>query len=176
MIGAIGAINLLCKSRLCLQAVRSLWEGASIGSMKVTAALIASEGRLLVAQRPSWKKFGLLWEFPGGKVEPGEGLEESLVREIKEELCLDIGVRGFFKEISLQGHDLEVNLYAYWCEIRGGTLQLLEHVAIKWANPSEFKQMDFTKADRLLITFLEKLPELPKFDQGAEKKIELPGT
>jgi len=135
----------------------------SIGSMKVTAALIPSEGRLLAAQRPPWKKFGLLWEFPGGKVEPGEGLEESLVREIKEELCLDIRVRGLFKEISQQGHDLEINLHAYWCEIRGGTLQLLEHVAITWANPSELKQMDFTKADRLLIDLLEKLPEFPKF-------------
>ena len=138
--------------------------------MKVTAALITSEGRLLVAQRPPWKKFGLLWEFPGGKVEPGEGLEESLIREIKEELCLDIRVCGFFKEISLQGHDLEINLHAYWCEIRGGSLQLLEHVAIKCANLSELKQMNFTKADRLLITFLEKLPEFPKFEQGAEKK------
>ena len=60
--------------------------------MIVTAALISSQGRLFVAQRPPWKKFGLLWEFPGGKVEPGEGLEQSLVREIKEELCLDIRV------------------------------------------------------------------------------------
>lgn len=129
--------------------------------MVVTAALITSEGRLLVAQRPPWKKFGLLWEFPGGKVEPGEGLEESLVREIKEELCLDIRVRGLFKNISRKEPDFEVDLHAYWCEIYGGTLRLLEHVAFMWANLSELKGMDFTKADRLLIPFLEKLPKLP---------------
>ena len=68
--------------------------------MIVTAALIPSGGRLFVAQRPPWKKFGQLWEFPGGKVEFGEGLEESLVREIREELCIDIRVCGFFKTLS----------------------------------------------------------------------------
>ena len=131
--------------------------------MRVTAALIISRGRLLVAQRPPWKKFGLLWEFPGGKVEPGEGLEESLVREIKEELCLDIRVHGLFKNISQREPDFEIDLHAYWCRIYGGTLCLLEHVAFMWAKLPELKQMDFTKADRLLIPFLEKLPEFPDF-------------
>ena len=131
--------------------------------MRVTAALISSQGRLLVAQRPPWKKFGLLWEFPGGKVEPGEGLEESLVREIREELCLDIRVQSLFKIISRKGPDFEIDLHAYWCKISGGTLCLLEHVAITWAGLPELKQMDFTAADRLLIPFLEKLPEFPDF-------------
>ena len=131
--------------------------------MRVTAALITSQGRLLVAQRPPWKKFGLLWEFPGGKVEPGESLEESLVREIKEELCLDIRVHDLFKNICEQEPDFEIELHAYWCQIRGGTLRLVEHVAFMWAHLPELKQMDFTKADRLLIPFLEKLPEFPDF-------------
>ncbi len=131
--------------------------------MRVTAALITSQERLLVAQRPPWKKFGLLWEFPGGKVEPGEGLEESLVREIKEELCLDIRVHGLFKNIYQQEPDFEIDLHAYWCEICGGTFRLIEHVAFMWANLPELKQMDFTKADRLLIPFLERLSEFPDF-------------
>jgi 8-oxo-dGTP diphosphatase len=131
--------------------------------MKVTAALISSQGRLLVAQRPPWKKFGLQWEFPGGKVEPGEGLEESIIREIKEELCLDIRVRGLFKNIYQQDRELVIDLHAFWCEICGGTLRLIEHVAFMWANISELNRMDFTKADRLLIPFLEGLPEFPDF-------------
>lgn len=131
--------------------------------MIVTAALISSQGRLFVAQRPPWKKFGLLWEFPGGKVEPGEGLEQSLVREIKEELCLDIHVRGLFKKISQQGPDFAIDLHAYWCAICGGTLCLIEHIAFMWANLSELKQIDFTQADRLLIPFLESLPVFPDF-------------
>ncbi len=131
--------------------------------MIVTAALISSQGRLFVAQRPPWKKFGLLWEFPGGKVEPGEGLEQSLVREIKEELCLDIHVRGLFKKISQQGPDFAIDLHAYWCAICGGTLCLIEHIAFMWANLSELKQIDFTQADRLLIPFLESLSVFPDF-------------
>ena len=131
--------------------------------MQVTAALITSQGRLLVAQRPPRKKFGLLWEFPGGKVEPGEGLEESLVREIKEELCLDIQVRCLFKNISQQERDFDIDLHAYWCQIRGGTLRLREHVAFMWANLPELKQMNFTKADRFLIPFLEGLQGFPDF-------------
>ncbi|MGA2026926.1 MAG: (deoxy)nucleoside triphosphate pyrophosphohydrolase [Syntrophobacteraceae bacterium] len=131
--------------------------------MIVTAALISSQGRLFVAQRPPWKKFGLLWEFPGGKVEPGEGLEHSLVREIKEELCLNIYVRGLFKKISLQEPDFAIDLHAYWCSICGGTLRLVEHIAFMWANLSELKQIDFTQADRLLIPFLENLPVFPDF-------------
>jgi 8-oxo-dGTP diphosphatase len=129
--------------------------------MKVTAALIPSQGRLFVAQRPPWKRFGLLWEFPGGKVEPGEGLEQSLIREIREELCLDIKVRGLFRTICQQDLEPPIDLHAYWCEISGGTLCLSEHVAFMWVNVSELKQMNFTKADRLLIPFLESLPEFP---------------
>jgi 8-oxo-dGTP diphosphatase len=131
--------------------------------MTVTAALISSQGRLFVAQRPPWKKFGLLWEFPGGKVEPGEGLEQSLVREIKEELCLDIHVCGLFKKISQQEPDLAIELHAYWCAINGGTLRLIEHIAFMWADLSELKRIDFTQADRLLIPFLESLPVFPDF-------------
>ncbi len=127
--------------------------------MKVTAALIPSQGRLFVAQRPPCKKFGLLWEFPGGKVEPGESLEQSLIREIREELCLDIKVLGLFRTIRQQEAEPSIDLHAYWCEISGGTLCLSEHVAFMWANISELKQINLTRADRLLIPFLESLPE-----------------
>jgi len=96
-------------------------------------------------------------------VEPGEGLEESIVREIKEELCLDICVRGLFRHIRQQDRDFSIDLHAFWCEICGGTLRLLEHVAFMWANISELNRIDFTKADRLLIPHLEELGELPDF-------------
>ncbi|MCL5406499.1 MAG: (deoxy)nucleoside triphosphate pyrophosphohydrolase [Deltaproteobacteria bacterium] len=134
---------------------------SSTGLVVITTALITSKGRLLVAQRPPLKKFGLLWQFPGGKVEPGEGFEESLVREIREELCLDIRVRSLFKTISRREPGFEVDLHAYWCEICGGSLCLREHVALKWVTMSELKGMEFTKADRLLMPFLEKLAEFP---------------
>jgi len=136
--------------------------------MKVTAALIPMQGRLFVGQRPPWKRFGLLWEFPGGKVEPGESLEQSLVREIKEELCLDIIVHELFKKICHEEEDFGIDLHAYWCEVRGGRLCLSEHVAYMWAGLSELKQIDFTRADRLLIPFLENMPEFPELSHGWE--------
>jgi mutator protein MutT len=133
----------------------------STGLVVITAALIASRGRLLVARRPPGKKFGLLWEFPGGKVEPGEGLEESLAREIKEELCLDIAVRDLFKTISQREPGMAVDLHAYWCEILSGSLCLHAHVALKWATIPELKDLPLTQADRLLMPFLEALSKLP---------------
>jgi mutator protein MutT len=136
--------------------------------MKVTAALIPLQGRLFVGQRPPWKKFGLLWEFPGGKVEPGEGLEQSLVREIKEELCLDINVRELFKKIRHEEHDFGIDLHAYWCEVSGGRLCLSEHVAFMWANLSELRGINLTRADSLLIPFLEGVSEFPEFSMDWE--------
>ena len=130
----------------------------------VTAALMPAGGRLFLAQRPPWKKFGLRWEFPGGKVEPGEDLKESLVREIKEELSLDITVCDLFRKVSHSEEDFAIHLHAFWCIIRGGEFRLGEHVAFTWAEPSELRRIDMTGADRLLIPFLEemgKLPDLP---------------
>jgi 8-oxo-dGTP diphosphatase len=132
-----------------------------MGRVIITAALIAQKERLLVARRPPGKKFGLLWEFPGGKVEPGEGFEQALIREIREELCLDIRVEGLFKTVSRREPGLECDLHAYWCKICGGTLCLLEHVALQWATVSELKNMELTMADRSLMPFLEELREFP---------------
>lgn len=129
--------------------------------MHVTAALIASNGRLFVAQRPPWKRFGLLWEFPGGKVEPGEKREHSLVREIREELCLDITICSFFRTISHSDEDFAIDLHAYWCAVHGGRFCMKDHVAFKWARVSELRDLDLTIADRMLIPFLEQIPELP---------------
>lgn len=131
--------------------------------MRVTAALIPSDGRIFVARRPPWKKFGLLWEFPGGKVEPGEELEESLVREISEELCLEIVVRDFFRSISYEEKDFSIELHAFWCSISAGLLCLREHVESMWAFIPELQEIPLTGADRLLIPHLKSLRSLPDY-------------
>lgn len=136
--------------------------------MQVTAALIPWQGRLFVGQRPPWKKFGLLWEFPGGKVEPGEGLEQSLVREIKEELCIDIVVRELFRNICHEERDFEISLHAYWCEVLRGKICLSAHVDFMWAGLAELRRVNLTRADRLLVPFLEALPEFPELSGGWE--------
>jgi 8-oxo-dGTP diphosphatase len=125
------------------------------------------DGMLFVAQRPPWKKFGMLWEFPGGKVEAGENLVDSLVREIREELCLDIAVRGLFRSISHREKDFSIHLHAFWCGVVGGELCLKEHIAFQWAGVPDLKMITFTRADRLLIPFLEELRELPAYSDSA---------
>lgn len=130
-------------------------------NLRVTAALITVEGRLFIAQRPPQKKFGLQWEFPGGKVEPGERLEDSLVREIREELCWEITVGELFRSLQHCYLDFNIDLYAYWCRIRSGQLCLREHVSYRWARVKELREFNFTSADRHLLDCLERLPELP---------------
>ncbi|MCE5335502.1 MAG: (deoxy)nucleoside triphosphate pyrophosphohydrolase [Desulfobacteraceae bacterium] len=129
--------------------------------MLVSAALIASGKRLFIAQRPPWKKFGYFWEFPGGKVEPGESLEESLVREIREELCLDISVHEFFGSISHEYDDFSIELHAFWCGISGGSLCLKEHVAYRWVEVAELEEYRLTEADRLLIRSMKDFSVFP---------------
>ncbi len=129
--------------------------------LRVTAALITLNDRLFIAQRPSHKRFGLSWEFPGGKVEPGETLEESLAREIREELCWTVRVERFFRLISHRDEHFSIDLYAFWCRVIGGELCLREHVAYRWVLPVELNAYPLTQADRELTTFLISLPGLP---------------
>jgi len=134
------------------------------GYLQVTAALIPVRGRLFIAQRPPNKKFGLCWEFPGGKAEPGEDLESSLVREIKEELCWDIVVGKLFRTIPHHRDEFGIDLHAFWCTICGGKLNLLEHIACCWATVEELIQFKLTEADRQLALLLADLPELPQIN------------
>lgn len=122
---------------------------------QVTAALIPMRDRLFIAQRSPLKRFGLYWEFPGGKVEKGESLEESLVREIREELCWNIRVGKLFRHVSCRRRDLQIDLFAFWCTVEGGDLSLKEHAAFRWVPVSELRQYLFTDADAQLLPFLE---------------------
>lgn len=138
--------------------------------IQVTAALIPVRDRLFIAQRPPHKKFGLMWEFPGGKVEHGESLEASLVREIKEELCLEIAVEGLFQHIRCIQQDVKIDLYAFWCAYCSGELCLNDHVAYSWVSIEKLRAFHFTEADRQLILSIEKLERLPVYGLRAEMK------
>lgn len=127
----------------------------------VTAALIIREDRIFIAQRPPGKAFGLYWEFPGGKAEPGESLEDCLFREIREELSLEIQIGDLFQNVRYRHRNLNIDLYAYWCAISGGELLLREHVACYWASPDELKDYRFTRADQQVVACIERLHRLP---------------
>jgi 8-oxo-dGTP diphosphatase len=135
--------------------------------LQVTAALIPVQDRLFIAQRPAGKKFALMWEFPGGKVEPGESLEGSLVREIAEELCWQIRVRAFFRTVPHIQPGLAVDLHTFWCSIDGGELCLREHIAFRWVHVHELSRFGLTEADRKLVAHLEELHRLPLWNAAS---------
>jgi 8-oxo-dGTP diphosphatase len=120
----------------------------------VTAAIIIHNGKILIAQRAEDKSLAGKWEFPGGKIEPGETPEACLIREIKEELGVEIEVDAFFAE-SIYRYDVEtIRLLAYTARWTDGDFHLTAHSQLQWVTPHELANYDFAPAD---IPIVEKL-------------------
>ena len=114
----------------------------------VTAAVIHQDGALLIARRPSKGLLGGMWEFPGGKVEPGESLQEGIEREIREELGVTILVE---QELGVFTHaytHFKVTLHAFHCRLLAGVPQPLAASEIRWVSPAELAQFPMGKIDR----------------------------
>lgn len=130
--------------------------------MTVLAALVEREGRLLVARRSSGRSQGGLWEFPGGKQEPGETPEECLRRELREELGIETTVGAFFAE-NLHRYDHgTIRLLAYWVTWDSGEVRLVDHSAIAWQVPAEMRVEDFAPADVPFVRALAARTSLDK--------------
>ena len=127
--------------------------------VEVAAALIFRNGKILITQRHANAHLGGLWEFPGGKREPHETFEECLVREIREELGVDISVGELFEEIFHDYGEKSVHLKFFICKILSGEPQPLDCAAVKWIEKSRLAAQAFPAADALL---LEKLKS-PRF-------------
>lgn len=119
--------------------------------VQVVAALIRKGETFLICQRPAHKTRGLLWEFVGGKVEPGETGEQALVRECKEELDVEVGVFDVFARLVHEYPDMTVDLTLFNAEIKSGEIRLLEHNAVRWITPQEIENFDFCPADRDIL-------------------------
>ena len=126
-------------------------------AVEVVAALIWRGDRFLACQRPAHKARGLLWEFVGGKVEPGESKEEALVRECREELGVTVRVGEVFTELTHVYPDLTVRLTLFHAAIPEGEPQKLEHNDLRWITVWEMDDYPFCPADE---TILRKLREL----------------
>ena len=114
---------------------------------EVVAALIWDKDQFMICQRPTHKARGLLWEFVGGKVEPGETKEQALVRECREELAVTISVGEAFMDVTHEYPDLTVHLTLFNATIAEGEPQKLEHNDIRWITPSEIPNYAFCPAD-----------------------------
>ena len=122
----------------------------------VAAALVDADGRVLICQRPPGKQLAGLWEFPGGKVEPGETPEDALIRELKEEL--DIGVSHACLApfvFASHGYDsFHLLMPLYLCRRWNGTVRAREHEAIAWVRPNQLSEYPMPPADAPLVAWL----------------------
>lgn len=124
---------------------------------EVVAALVWDEDRFLICQRPAHKARGLLWEFVGGKIEPGESGEEALIRECCEELGVYVKPGGVFMEVLHDYPDITVHLVLYHAVIESGTIRLLEHNDVRWITAKEIDEYNFCPADEAILLAIKQL-------------------
>ena len=124
--------------------------------VKVVAALIESDGRLLVCQRRRTDRFALLWEFPGGKVEPGEELEQALARELNEELGVvaPVGPEVYRTTFHYREMRNSTELIFFAAVARPEEVRNLAFESVEWRAPQTLGELDFLPADRELVAQL----------------------
>ena len=119
-------------------------------TVKVVAAIIIHENKIFATQR-GYGEFKDGWEFPGGKIEPGETPQEALVREIKEELDIEIEVKDFLETVEYDYPAFHLSMDCFFCVIRSGELVLKEHEAAKWLTVETLDSVDWLPADKGLV-------------------------
>ena len=110
----------------------------------------------MICQRPPHKARGLLWEFPGGKLEAGETGPQALIRECMEELNVTLAVEDLYMSVLHDYPDILIELLLYHARVDHGDLQLLEHVDLKWITPDEIDQYEFCPADTDILAKIKK--------------------
>lgn len=124
---------------------------------EVVAALIWRGDRFLACQRPAHKARGLLWEFAGGKVEPGETRQQALIRECREELGIELAVGELFMELIHEYPDLTVRLSLFNAAIAEGEPKRIEHNDLRWITVEEIDALPFCPADEEILSKLKQM-------------------
>jgi 8-oxo-dGTP diphosphatase len=134
-------------------------EGERAIVLVAAVALVDADGRVLLAQRPEGKSMAGLWEFPGGKVDPGETPEEALIRELEEELGIDVSANCLapftFASHAYPAFHLLMPLYV--CRVWQGIVTAREGQALKWVRPAKLGELPMPPADRPLVAMLQDL-------------------
>jgi mutator protein MutT len=128
--------------------------------IEVSAGLIFREGRLLIAQRHTGSHLGGLWEFPGGKREPSETFEQCLVRELREELGIEVLVGELLESLTHEYPERTVHLKFFRCRLQAGEPQAIGCAAFKWIDRAGLDAHEFPAADARLLEKLRSTPEL----------------
>ncbi|HET6451610.1 MAG TPA: (deoxy)nucleoside triphosphate pyrophosphohydrolase [Spirochaetia bacterium] len=119
--------------------------------MTVTAGILRRDGRVLIARRTPGRHMGRKWEFPGGKIEPGETPEQSLARELDEELGVRAQIGELLCTAAWQGDGLQLDLLVYRVADFDGEPVLREHDALAWVLPAELRSYDLADSDRTVV-------------------------
>lgn len=123
----------------------------------VVAGAIVKDGKVFAAQRGNKGKTAFKFEFPGGKIEPGESPEQALARELREELSINVEVHELITAIVDEYEDVILHIDTYRCSLISGTPTLSEHIAMAWSNKEELDKLEFSPADK---PTLEKIKNL----------------
>ena len=123
-------------------------------TIEVVAAIIKKENTILATRR-GYGEFINMWEFPGGKIEIGETREEALIREIKEELSINITIDTFVTTIDYDYPTFHLTMHCFLCTQSNGTLTLNEHNDAKWVHKPELNELDWLPADLAILDILK---------------------
>ena len=134
--------------------------------LQVVGGILIFEGKLLCMQRSvgKYEYLNFKYEFPGGKVETGESRPQALMRELKEEMDLDLHVSeaDYFDKVTYQYPDFEITMYCYLCHLSTNHFKQKEHANHKWMNQNELSTIDWAPADYLIVKKLEKVVSFEK--------------
>ena len=131
--------------------------------LKVVCAIIISEQKILITQNSSASDHPFLWEFAGGKIKPGESAKDAILREIREELEIEIEIQKKMKSVTFDYGFKQIELIPFLCSIKKGKIKLNEHAAFKWVLFDELNNFDFSGADRKLIQHAENVSVLKEY-------------
>lgn len=123
--------------------------------IEVVAGIIKDGDKIFATQR-GYGEFKDGWEFPGGKMEPGETPQQALARELKEELAIDVNVGNFLCTVDYDYPAFHLTMHCFYCSVIGGELTLLEHEAAKWLKTTELHSVNWLPADIEVVAALER--------------------
>ena len=123
----------------------------------VVAGAIIKDGKVFAAQRGKSGKTAFKWEFPGGKINPGETPEEALARELLEELSIHVKVHELIYSVVDEYEDVILHIDTYRCSLLSGTPTLSEHIAMQWSNKEELDKLNFSPADDPVLSKIKNL-------------------
>ena len=121
--------------------------------IEVVAAVIRREDRIFATQR-GYGAYKDWWEFPGGKMEPGETARQALVREIREELDAEIRIDRFLQTVEWDYPEFHLTMHCFWCSLTGESLHLNEHEAARWLSADELSEVRWLPADEGLLPLI----------------------